>query len=478
MVGWSDGQEASMKQDILPADMVHRKLLQYRSNQMLDRNAFERVQLTRFRALATHAYRRSPYYRRLIDERAIRLDHCTPQDFPILTKASLIAHFDDIVTDRSLDKKSVRHFLATATGPTELLHGRYVVRETSGTSGERLPVVSSLDECAGLAAQMRRFEPDDSSGARFAFIGVVNRYAASYIGVSHLFLAHAPREFLPIDVGMPLRAIVEQLNDFRPNVLCGYTSAILALASVPAAQRAACRPSSINCVGEAMPAPIGKEIEKAFGCVVTNVYGTTEFGVMGIGRGENMLLLEDDLIYEFMGDHVNVTSLDQYTMPLIRYVLHDALARRCHRGAGPYTMISSRFGRTEEVIRLLNDDDQGEELNALAVIGLSLGIDGLSQYQVVVEGERTIRFRFSLANSLPETRKHEIRVKLRDDLTAMLKMKGMTKVSLLLDETESTLSFADPLTGKTRLVRYGAGEHAGHGSRAALPQSATASRRA
>ncbi|MFM0040886.1 hypothetical protein PQR05_08725 [Paraburkholderia sediminicola] len=462
-----------MKQDILPADIVHRKLMQYRSNQTLDRSSFERVQLTRFRALVAHAYRCSPYYRRLIDERAIRLDSCTPQDFPVLTKALLIAHFDEIVTDRSLDKKSVRRFLATATGPTELLHGRYIVRETSGTSGERLPVVSSLDECAGLAAQMRRFEPDDSSGARFAFIGVTNRYAASYIGVSHLFPAHAPHEFLPIDVGMPLPTIVEQLNDFRPNVLCGYTSAILALARVPEAQRTACRPSSINCVGEVMLAPVGREIEKAFACPVTNVYGTTEFGVMGIGQGEHMLLLEDDLIYEFMGNYVNVTSLNQYTMPLIRYTLHDALARRFDRSAGPYTVISSHFGRAEEAVRLLNDEGRMDELNALAIIGLSLGIDGMSQCQVVVEGERTIRFRFSLADSLQETQKRKLRAKVRDDLMAMLKMKSMTKVSFWLDE--STASFADPLTGKTRLVHYGSGEHTYCGARAAVPQGTMAS---
>jgi phenylacetate-CoA ligase len=441
-----------MKHDNLPMDSVRRKLAQYRLNQQLDRSALERDQLARFRALAAHAYRHSLFYRRIIDERGIHPGTCTPQDFPVLTKALVIEHFDEIVTDRTLDKTCVQRFLRAAIEPTELVHGKYVVRETSGTSGERLIVVSSLDECASFAAQMKRFEPVEPGRTKIAFVGVTNRYAASYIGVSHLFSSQADSEFLPIDVGMPLADMVQQLNDFRPDVLCGYTSAILALARAQTGERLRCRPASISCVGEVMLAPVSAEIQRAFGCPVMNVYGTTEFGVMGIGQGEQMMLLDDDLIYEFNDDHVNVTSLNQRTMPFIRYTLHDALKRRDGCSVGPYPLICPHFGRTEDAIRLLNDAGRMDELNALALIGWSLRIDGLSQFQVVVEGVRSICLRFSLAGTLPESHKRIARAKVHEALKAMLTLKGMAQVSVRLEE--SAVSFADPVTGKTRLVCY------------------------
>lgn len=441
-----------MTHDNLRADSVRRKLAQYQSNQRLDRSALARDQLARFRALAAHAYRHSPYYRRIVDERGIDPGTCVPQDFPVLTKALLIEHFDDIVTDRTLDKAAVQRFLRTATEPTALLHDKYVVRQTSGTSGERLIVVSQLDECASFAAQMKRFESSDTLSRKIAFVGVTNRYAASYIGVSHLFSSSANYEFLPIDVGMPLAEMIRLLNEFQPDLLCGYTSAILALARAKTETPLTWRPNSISCVGEVMLAQADAEIGNAFGCPVMNVYGTTEFGVMGVGQGGQMVLLDDDLIYEFNGDHVNVTSLNQTTMPFIRYTLHDALTRREGCSVGPYPVIDPHFGRTEDALRLVNDAGQPDELNALALIGWSLRIDGLSQFQVVVEGARSIRMRFSLAASLSESQKRIARTKVGDALGEMLTLKGMSRVSFRLEECAE--SFADPLTGKSRLVSY------------------------
>ena len=93
------------------------------------------ARLKRFRKLVDHAKDNSPYYTRLIIDRNINVDSCTPADFPELTKVMLMENFDDIVTDRRISKQRIAEFLTQSSDPKELFLNKYIVMHTSGTSG-------------------------------------------------------------------------------------------------------------------------------------------------------------------------------------------------------------------------------------------------------------------------------------------------------------------------------------------------------
>ena len=67
------------------------------ANQRLSRADFERARLARFRQFAWLRHADLPYYQRVMRERAIDFDQCSPEQFPVLTKTDLIEHFDEVV---------------------------------------------------------------------------------------------------------------------------------------------------------------------------------------------------------------------------------------------------------------------------------------------------------------------------------------------------------------------------------------------
>src|SRR5262249_19790011 len=106
-----------------------------RRNRWLTREQIDRMHREKFRKLARHAYRRSPYYRSLMDDTGLDPDTCLPSDFPVLTKRQLMDNFDDVVTAPGITREHVEDFLAGSTDPAELMDGCYHVLHTSGTSG-------------------------------------------------------------------------------------------------------------------------------------------------------------------------------------------------------------------------------------------------------------------------------------------------------------------------------------------------------
>ena len=82
---------------------------------------------------------------------------------------------------------------------------------------------------------------------------------------------------------------VGELNEFQPQALGGYPSAILLLAREQAAGRLHIKPLFIVFVGENIPGPARRFIEVAFGCRSYEEYGSTENGVMAVQCREGWL---------------------------------------------------------------------------------------------------------------------------------------------------------------------------------------------
>src|SRR5205823_14609830 len=91
------------------------------------RQQLEDYQARALRACREYAYAHSPFYQRFhrgLMDRPL-------QELPVLTKAMMMEHFDDLVTDRTVRLHEAQQYLARADTSKRFLD-RYQVMATSG----------------------------------------------------------------------------------------------------------------------------------------------------------------------------------------------------------------------------------------------------------------------------------------------------------------------------------------------------------
>jgi phenylacetate-coenzyme A ligase PaaK-like adenylate-forming protein len=370
-------------------------------NAKLTRPQLEALQLDKLRKLARHANEHSPYYARVIAQAGINLDTCTPRDFPVLTKKLLMQNFDQIVTDRSITRQRVVDFLTRSTDPLDLLDRKYHVLHTSGTSGEvGYFLYSHADWARGMAQALGRsrtaprMQRKRRGRIRGAFYGAIGGHFA---GVSMSTSANVGLGRFLFKLGLfevndPLPKVIEALNEFQPEFITGYTTALKILAAKQREGALRIRPLGIGTGGEAMTLADKAVLEQAFGCEAFSGYACTEHLTMGAAApgGRTMILYEDDLIFEFMPDHSLITNLYNYTLPLIRYRMSDILRPVVPSAVSPYTQIESLIGRSELVPTFINRDGAEDFISPHTIN--EIFVAGITQFQLQVVDRTHFRF--------------------------------------------------------------------------------------
>jgi phenylacetate-CoA ligase len=303
-------------------------------------------QLQQLRRLLAHAIAHSPYHaRRLsgVDPRAVELGDLP--SLPVMTKADMMASFDDVVTDRRLSRAAVEECLEASRESPRFLDGEFQCMASGGSSGVRGIFAFGWEAAVDFAlapqrATLKRVLSEDlpEGGLVLAFVtaptAVHATGASAYMsdgGMGGLLrTVRAPST-------LPLAEIVERLNVARPSVLAGYPSVLRLLAEEKRAGRLRIEPRSIAATSELLTPEACGEITSAFGVAPANVFGSTE-GLMGSGApGEDAITFASDLaIAELVDKHnrpvppgtpsakVLVTNLYNLAQPLIRYELTDS----------------------------------------------------------------------------------------------------------------------------------------------------------
>ena len=414
-----------------------RQLRKYRRNEELSRAEFEALRLATFRKLVRHANRHSPYYATVIKDRGIAIDTCTPADFPVLTKATLMANFDAIVTDRRVSKQAIAEFLTRSTDPNDLFLDEFHVIHTSGSSGEiGYFVYSNEDWQRGMAQGMRRRSiRTPRVGFRRLRLGFYGAIGGHFAAVSMMSAATQGLSRLLVKVGLyevnePLPLIVQQPNEFQPDILSGYTSALTMLAARQREGALRIKPVFISTGGESMSPAQRALLEQTFGCPAVSGYGSSEHLMMGIsGPGQStMILLDDDLIYEMREDHSLVTNLFNFTLPLIRYRMADIL--RPVEGASsrpPYLEIHSIVGRNEESPMFLNRDGVQDFISPHTIN--EIFVAGVTRFQMRLRGPESFQFAVCLDTTLVEAQRAEAVAGVERRLREILDQKRMNNVT-------------------------------------------------
>jgi phenylacetate-coenzyme A ligase PaaK-like adenylate-forming protein len=429
-------------------------LWDHRRSQHMTRAQLEALQSRKFRLLAAHAFRKSPYYRELMEARGIDPLDCRAADFPVLTKADVIRHFDRLVTDPSITRARVSEFLARSTDPRELMDGRYHVLHTSGTSGTVGYYVYSHEAWIRGASHTMRVSPLRWR-LRTAFVAATRGHFA---GASLMLTGNhgtnaALFDVRTFDIGQPMPQLIDALNAFQPQVLTGYAAVLKVLAEAQLRGELRIRPIQIGNGGEPLPPGTKSLLERVFNVPVLNAYASSEHLYMGMTFPgvDGMHLMEDELLFEFGPDHTCVTNLFNHTMPLIRYRMDDVLVPAADgHSPFPYLRVEGVVGRTEDALVFTNRHGQRDFIHPIVLV--EIVVPGLDAWQIIVEDAVSFRFRARLDPGLSAAGRDECLRLLQARLEAILSEKEMINVRFHIEEVEALT--IDPRTGKFRLVLH------------------------
>jgi phenylacetate-CoA ligase len=326
-------------------------------------------QQQRLRALLRRAMDRSPFH-------TARLAGINPGEFeladlsllPVMTKAQMLASFDQIVTDKRLTRDVVERHLACSAVEPSLLLGDYVCLVSGGSSGLRGLFVQTAEEYAefGGAIKWTTVATLMASGAPppddivIGLVGAASPVHSSGFGVA--VGLGPPARLVGVPATLPVSEIVERLNAAQPYAMIGYASKLAQLADEQREGRLRIAPLVVTSVTEPLTSGDRHKISGAFGVPVTDMFVSTE-GLVGSSEpGQPVITLASDLCIAECVDSDNnpvpdgteaakvlITNLHNRTQPLIRYELNDRFVPAGISANG--SLRATVAGRAEEVFR-------------------------------------------------------------------------------------------------------------------------------
>jgi putative adenylate-forming enzyme len=296
-------------------------------------------QQQRLEAIVGHAASHSPFYRRWLAETGPLGDGPVQlQRLPVLTKALLMEHFDELVCDPRLRRDQLLVWAGQLTRD-RLFLDRYRVLVTSGSSGRPGLFVYDPAGWRSIVTQMLR----SSSWAGLAPSLPRQRVAwVGGVGPSHVSrqaaatLSIGVHRVMALPATLPLPRLVEALNRFQPTYLNVYPSVAMWLADEQHAGRLRLAPEMLVTVGELRTPAMTQRLTDAFGVRPFDVYGCTE-GLFGseCQHHQGIHLFEDTTLVENVdadgqpvpagqpGSRLLVTNLHNLVQPLLRLEVTD-----------------------------------------------------------------------------------------------------------------------------------------------------------
>jgi phenylacetate-CoA ligase len=353
--------------DLRLALQALRAIQQLRQHEGWSRAQLQAHQAQGLRRLREHAYTHSPFYQRF--HRG--LFHRPLRELPVLTKATLMEHFDELATNPAIRLEAVRA-LAAERRPDRRYLDRYWLLATSGSSGQPGFFLFSEPEWLIVLASFARCL--EWSGAGIIRLG--RRKLATIASTSPWHMSAqvtgaAPAWWMPalrLPATEPMDRLVQQLNAWQPDVLIAYASVFRLLADEQLAGRLHIRPGYAFASAEVLTDETRQRSRLAWGAEPFNQYGATETGDLAAEHGacRRMHLFEDLVLTEVVdednqpvppgtwGAKVLVTTLFSRTQPLIRYELSDRLrlaAEPCACGH-LFGVVDAIQGRVEDTLDL------------------------------------------------------------------------------------------------------------------------------
>lgn len=345
---------------------ILRKRRTLRGHERWSRRELEQHQTLALGALRDHAMTRSRFYQRF--HRG--LEGKPLGELPVLTKAELMASFDELVVDPDVRRTDVERHLAELRGNERYLD-RYWVSRTGGSTGHPGIFLVDRDEWSTVIASYARAQEwagIDVRLTRRTRLAVVSSRVPWH--QSARVAASVDSPFVPVrrfDATQPIAEIVAGLNAWQPENLIVYASMSRVLAEEQLAGRLKISPRAVMCSSEVLTVEAIARVERAWESRPFNVYAATETAGIASECVRHRLHLFEDLVITEIVDERNravpvgtagakllVTVLFSRTQPLIRYEMSDRLVlapEACECGL-PFGVVAAIEGRAEDMLSL------------------------------------------------------------------------------------------------------------------------------
>ncbi len=342
-------------------------------------------------------------------------------DLPITRKAQLMHQFHDWVTDPALKLAALRRFVADRTCIADPYLGRYVVWESSGSSGEpgifvqdggAMAVYDALEALRRPVLRPFNWLDPWGLGQRIAFVGATGGHFASTVSIERLRRLHPALSggLRSVSFLQPTEAIVADIDAFAPSVIATYPSAAVLLAQERMAGRLRAAPREIWTGGEELSAAKREFVQRAFGCPVASSYGASEFLALASECAHGRLHLNSDwAILESVDERGHpvpagqpgvttlLTNLANHVQPLIRYDLGDRVTvHSAPCACGSHLPVIEVQGRSDDTLRLGRAGAPTVSVLPLALCTVLEEDAGLFDFQLVQQGPGQLLLRTGL----------------------------------------------------------------------------------
>jgi phenylacetate-CoA ligase len=343
------------------------------------------IQRDRLYAMVHYAINKIPYYRQIAKNRRIRIHKSTIfndiKKFPILTKEIIRDHYEELY----VIKQDRECYLNTSGGSTGEPVTFYQDKYYSGSSRamKRLHM-----EWAGL----RHGEPliiiwgapHDVKSQTMGF----RKMATTWLNSITILDAYYMDEKI-------MRSYVTIINRIKPKVILGYAQSLTLFAQFIETHKIKVHsPVSVMSAASTLHPEMRETIERAFNCKVFNRYGSREVGDMAcecerheglhVSSFTHYLEILDNDLKPCKNDELGtivVTSLTNYTMPLIRYEIGDmaiTTSRKCSCGRG-LPLVKEIVGRDNDLFV----NKEGKKIHTASINTLFYFKEFIHHYQVI-----------------------------------------------------------------------------------------------
>jgi phenylacetate-CoA ligase len=412
--------------------------------------------------IVDHARTRSAFYRRLYQD----VDEVELERLPVIDKATVMDHFDELVCDPRLTLRAVEEHL-DGLERDDLYLDEYRVLATGGTTGRKgvfaydrrewREIVAGfyrMSDFVGLHPRLPRRTPIAAVGAaRPAHMS----YRLSATADTGLF------KVLRLSATSPLGEIVAALNTHRPEFLYAYSSVVALLTIEQLEGRLDIAPRIVVTSGETPTGDLASAVRSAWGGAWFELYATTESGISGVHCSEHtgLHLFEDQFIVEVVdenhrlvppgqsGDHILITSLVNRTQPLIRYVISDLVTIRpepCPCGR-PYRVVAGIEGRNDDILRLAGRGGDEIIVHPLVLRSPMAAVPGVRQYRIL-HHERGFHVRVALQSGFGVD---DTTAAIRRGLSSAITALGATRPEIGIEVVDRIEDGRDA-AGKFRLI--------------------------
>jgi len=347
----------------------------------------------RLRSLLVHAWEHVPYYRRILEQNGVvrgnEVDLSRFERLPLLTKE--IIRREELVSDEHANRKWYANSSGGATGePVRLIQDHVFWRWATAAS------FYYYTHSLGMDRDRSRKVILWGTGRRMS-----DGYPPLRVRVKHWF-----RNQLPLDcsrMGEPdMARFARVINRRKPAIIRGYARSLYEFCRYLDREQVPIHPPrAVVISGESLHPDESKAIGTVLGAPVYDYYGSRETGALAgtCSRGRWHVLSFHNFMEIVDADgrpvgagregRVVVTTLHNYSMPLIRYDLGDRAVQgdgSCPCGS-PLPTLRSLTGRLME--NLVAED-------GALVSGVNLSIsfnllDWVQAFQLLQEGPRRVR---------------------------------------------------------------------------------------